>query len=77
MQYRTESRTCRTGRGRDHGAGVSPTAPQEDAYRGEWDNQKLMAKAKARPEVPVASEGLTDWDIDLTTQELRHPSISE
>jgi len=25
---------------------------------------------KARPEVPVASEGLTDWDIDLTTQEL-------
>jgi hypothetical protein len=45
MQYRAESQTCRTGRGRDHGAGVSPTAPPEDAYRGEWDNQKLMAKA--------------------------------
>ena len=33
-------------------------------------SQKLMAKAKARPEMPMASESLTDWDIDFTTQEL-------
>ena len=35
--HRVEGRTCRTGRGRDHSAGVSTTAPPEDAYRGEWE----------------------------------------
>ena len=35
----------------------------------------LMAKAKARPETHVLSEGITDWDIDILSEGMIRPPV--
>ena len=34
-----------------------------------------MAKAKARPETHVLSEGITDWDIDILSEGMIRPPV--